>query len=140
MAKALEQAGKEGNSTYIEEHHQEMLTEYNRVDAFLHASPLLYQRTENAKAEKKEYERIDEALFEEKISQLEEAMYNFDGDGMIVILKSLQDCEYGGVPLDKTITSILRKVEMTDYMSAYDALVKVKNEITGKSKKTQKEG
>ena len=140
MAKALEQAGKEGNSTYIEEHHQEMLTEYNRVDAFLHASPLLYQRTENAKAEKKEYERIDEALFDEKISQLEEAMYNFDGDGMIVILKSLQDCEYGGVPLDKTITSILRKVEMTDYMSAYDALVKVKNEITGKSKKTQKEG
>lgn len=135
MAKSLEQAGKAEDVTYIEEHHREMLDEYSRVNAFLHASPLLYSQIKEVKEEKKIYKSIDEVLFDEKISQLEEAMYQFDGEAMADILKSLQDCQYEGMPLDKTIPFILRKVEMSDYMSAYDALVKVKDEITGKSKK-----
>lgn len=140
MAKALEHAGKVGDVAYIEDHHEEMLAEYNRVDSFLHASPLLYEQSKSIIEEKKEYKSMDEALFDEKIVQLENAMYNFDGDGMITILKSLLDYEYGGVPLDKTLASILRKVEMTDYMSAYDTLVKVKNELTRKKEKSQEEG
>lgn len=140
LAKALEQAGKAEDTAYIEAHHGEMLTEYNRVDSFLHASPLLYEQTVNEKEEKKDYQHMDEAVFDEKIAQLEETMYNFDGDGMTVILRGLQEYEYGGVPLDKPLTAILRKVEMTDYMSAYDTLVKVKNELTKKGEKPHEEG
>ena len=140
MAKALEQAGKVENTEYIEAHHDEMLVEYNRVDAFLHASPLLYEQTKAETEEKKEYQCIDEALFDEKIAQMEEAMYNFDGDAMSAILRELQEYEYGGVPLDKPLTAIIRKVEMTDYMSAYDTLVKIKQELARKSDKMQEEG
>ena len=140
MAKALEQAGKVENTEYIEAHHDEMLVEYNRVDAFLHASPLLYEQTKAETEEKKEYQCIDEELFDEKIAQMEEAMYNFDGDAMYAILRELQEYEYGGVPLDKPLTAIIRKVEMTDYMSAYDTLVKIKQELARKSDKMQEEG
>ena len=140
MAKALEQAGKTENIEYIEAHHEEMLAEYDRVDAFLHASPLLYEQTKGETEETKEYQCMDEALFNEKIAQMEEAMYNFDGDAMSAILRELQEYEYGGVPLDKPLTAILRKVEMTDYMSAYDTLVKVKQELARKGDKISEEG
>lgn len=140
MAKALEQAGKAGDIAYIEVHHEEMLAEYNRVDSFLHASPLLYKQTETEIEEKKEYLPMDETVFDEKIAQLETAMYNFDGDGMAAILRELQEYEYAGVPLDKPLTSILRKVEMSDYMSAYDTISKIKNELTRKKEKPYEEG
>lgn len=138
MAKALEQAGKAEDTAYIEAHHGEMLAEYNRVDSFLHASPLLYEQT--GTEERKDYRLLDETVFDEKIAHLETAMYNFDGDGMAAILRELQEYEYAGVPLDKPLAAILRKVEMSDYMSAYDTVLKIKNELNRKREKPYEEG
>lgn len=142
MAKALEMAGKEGNETYILEHHQEMMKEYDRVDAFLHASPRLYeQKTEEElqkeaeEQEQKVYSEISEEEFDEKIAELESAMFDFDGERMTSILNGLQEKIFYEVPLDKPLNAIIRKVEMSDFMSAYDTLTKVKEELVKKNGK-----
>ena len=142
MAKALEMAGKEGDETYILEHHQEMMTEYDRVDAFLHASPRLYeQKTEEQlqeeakEQEQKVYSEITEEEFDEKIAELESAMFDFDGERMNSILCGLQERSFCNVPLDKPLNAMIRKVEMSDFMSAYDTLIKVKEELVKKNGK-----
>ena len=142
MAKALEMAGKEDNETYILEHHQEMMTEYDRVDAFLHASPRLYEQKteeqlqkETEEQEQKVYSEITEEEFDEKIAELESAMFDFDGERMISILSGLQQKMFCDVPLDKPLNALIRKVEMSDFMSAYDTLTKVKEELVKKNGK-----
>ena len=139
MAKNLEQAGKDTDEAYIDANHQLFMDEYVRVNTFLHASPLIYEQQEGngAVEETVSLEEISEQEFDSRISQLEEKMYDFDGDAMAEILKDLQKYSYGGVSLDKPLTSILRKVEMSDFMSAYDTLVKVKSEL---KKKMEKQG
>lgn len=139
MAKALEMAGKEDNEEYILEHHDEMMKEYDRVDAFLHASPRLYEQKTEEQLQKeaeeqkqKVYTEISEEAFDEKIAELETAMFDFDGDKMKNILQELQEKSFCNKPLDKPLNAIIRKVEMSDFMSAYDTLTKVKEELVKK--------
>lgn len=137
MAKNLEQAGKDTDEAYIDANHQPFMDEYVRVNTFLHASPLVYEQEEGSAPieESASFEEISDQEFENRISQLESKMYDFDGAAMAEVVKDLQKCSYGSVPLDKPLTTILRKIEMSDFMSAYDTLVKVKSELKKKLEK-----
>jgi len=137
MAKALEKAGKANDFAYIKEHHQETLDEFDRVTSFVIASPFVFDQLqlENAEPEEEnlaEYEILTEETFDEKIKSLENAMYEFDGNTMNDILQQLKKYQFMDVPLEKPLRAVIRKVEMSDYMSAFDTLVKLKGEIMKK--------
>ena len=90
---------------------------------------------ENAEPEEEnlaEYEILTEETFDEKIKSLENAMYEFDGNTMNDILQQLKKYQFMDVPLEKPLRAVIRKVEMSDYMSAFDTLVKLKGEIMKK--------
>ena len=72
---------------------------------------------------------LTDGEFEQQLIALEEAMYALDGQQMIVILSELQKYQYYGTALKETLAPIQRKVEMTDYMSAVDAVSKLKEKL-----------
>lgn len=133
MAKALEMAGKAEDVAFIDANQQAFMEEYVRVNNFLHAHPAVYkQEKQEESVSASVVTPIDLELLEEKTKALENATYEFDGEKMRGILEELQSYSLGGVHLDKPILAMLRKVEMRDYMSAYDTFVKVTNDLKNK--------
>lgn len=134
LAKQLELAGKEGNIEYICAHHKEMLAEYNRVTQMIQ---------ENAKVNPVKSQTIDvkslpmlaDIEFEQKAIDLEDAMYALDGQKMLDILSELKKYQYYGAALEEALAPIRRKVEMSDYMSAVEAVLRLKDQL-----KQNKEG
>lgn len=130
LAKKLEAAGKENNTEYIYAHHKEMIVEYNRIAKMLQENSMV-----NVKKPKEEGVGVQsipvltDGEFEQQLIALEEAMYALDGQQMIVILSELQKYQYYGTALKETLAPIQRKVEMTDYMSAVDAVSKLKEKL-----------
>ena len=128
LAKQLEAAGKEENITYICAHHKEMIAEYNRVTRMLQENTTVNPKKEEATV-KQSLPVLEDDLFEAQVTELEEAMYALDGQKMLAILSELQKYQYCGTSLEQALAPIRRKVEMSDYMSAVDAIVRVKKEL-----------
>ncbi len=60
-------------------------------------------------------------------------MYALDGDRMLAILTELGAYRYAGVPLGKRLEPVLKKVEMSDYISAMDTVCDIRDRLrTGK--------
>ena len=123
-AKALEFAGKKDNFDYIRKEHADMTTEFKRVMKMLDECP--YLTTKEVEEEKIEKSEIADELFEEKLTELENASYDLDGERMVQILDELSTYSYAGKDLQKEVKSVYKKIEMFDYMSAYEAVAKIK--------------
>ena len=128
MAKSLEMSGKENRIDYILDNHQEMLEEYRRVLQLLHD---FLHRDENGEEQEAEQNlpELSEDRFEELASAMEDAMYEFDGTGMIELLEELQKYQYRGIPLNTRLAFLRHKIEMSDYMSAVENVLKIKDRI-----------
>ena len=125
MARDMEQAGKDNNTEYIKEHHEELMAEYERVVAMLLGQNAVqmevtdeYMETDN--------DPIDDEKFENYLNRFENAAYTFVPDNMYKILDELKNYSYNGHPLSPQLVIIRRKVEMSDYMSAVDALSSIR--------------
>ena len=69
---------------------------------------------------------IDDEKFENYLNRFENAAYTFVPDNMYKILDELKNYSYNGHPLSPQLVIIRRKVEMSDYMSAVDALSSIR--------------
>lgn len=124
MAKGLEFAGKGEDYGYIHENHERMVNEYNRIMKVLeNCSYLESKEEEELLIEKPE---ISKDEFELKLVELENATYEFDGVKMFPILDFLSEFSYQGKDMAKELKPVYKKIEMFDFMSAYEAVVKIK--------------
>ncbi|MCR4754010.1 MAG: response regulator [Lachnospiraceae bacterium] len=121
MAKDMEQAGKDGNLSYIEAHHEMLMEEYERIIAMLLAQNSMQMEISDMYMEADSVPITDEK-FEEYIAAFEEAAYTFISANMLRIVDELREYSFNGHPLAPQLITIRRKIEMSDYMSALDAL------------------
>ncbi len=128
MAKALEMAGKTEKYDYIQAEHHTMIEEYHRVLDVLNHCPLLGPVEEKETVCEKP--AIEEEQFNNNLTELENAMYELDGNKMLQILLQLGEYSYHGKDLEKELQPVHKKVEMSDYMSAYETAVKLKDKIS----------
>ena len=128
MAKSLEMSGKENRIDYILDHHQEMMEEYRRVLQLLHD---FLHRDEGGEEQESEQNlpELSRERFEELVSSMESAMYEFDGPGMLEILEDLQKYQYRGTSLKTRLAFLHHKIEMSDYMSALENVIKIKERL-----------
>lgn len=124
MAKALEFAGKGEDFDFIRREHDSMVNEFERVMQILYACEYLeapeLEETDVSKPE------LTEEEFTEKLLELENVTYEFDSDKVIPILDELSKFAYHSMDLAKELKPVYKKVEMFDFMSAYEAVAKIK--------------
>lgn len=161
MAKALETAGKAGDIAFILEHHAAMVTEHRRVMEELGRCALLrlpgaapesepkdaaWPETSGTKARREESEsghtqeipELSEAMFDGLTAELEEAMFSLDGGQMLKVLDKMQGFQYCRTPLLEKLRPVRKKIEMSDYMSAVDAVSQIRNIL--KSEEAKEKG
>lgn len=124
MAKGLEFAGKGEDYDYIHNEHGAMVVEFQRVMDILKNSPYLAASDEAEADSTKPV--ISEEEFAQKLVELENATYEFDEKKVIPILNDLSQFAYGSKDLEKELKPVYKKVEMCDFMSAYEAVAKIK--------------
>ncbi len=133
MAKALETAGKRGDTEYILRHHDEMIAEHCRVMAELEQCPLLpvslpdEKDAEDGKLPASEnlisdLPELDGPAFDRLLAELEDAAYALDGTQMLTVLSELQKYRYGNILLGEKLEPVRKKIEMSDYMPALETV------------------
>ena len=126
QAKNLEFAGKAENIAYIQEHHKEMLTEYQRVLGEI-AQALeveLVPEEPSAAEEVKEDSPVDVEKIKQYLEELEESVFDFDEEKMLTLLDAIKGCGAENAGLVKAVDIARNKVEKADYMSASETMVK----------------
>lgn len=146
LAKELEMAGKREDISYIKEHHDAMIQEYERILKILEESSALgepvkaHVSSDKGKVEKlkqdltKEMDgqeetvsskqEIEDAQLKNFLQLLEEAAFGLDGRKMLLISTELGQYAYRGHDLEPLLKKTQKKIEMADYFSAYDNLEK----------------
>ena len=133
MAKELENAGKEGNISYIQAHHREVMHEYEEVlleiggetirDKF-EKGPVKIQEVE-AEAEPIVREEISEEQLKFHIKALIELMDTFEKDEVENKINELSKYCYKGTNLDDMLKPISEKVSLFDFLTAAEEAEKL---------------
>jgi len=121
MARQLEHAGKQGDIDYILSHHGELAVEFARVTKLL-AEAVGEEPKKQQEESKGTYPEIEEAKLKSLVDQMEAASYSLDREQMLAIVEELGKYQLRGEVLAQRLNGIRRKVEMSDYFSASDAL------------------
>ncbi len=130
-AKALEEAGRRGDTVYIKAHHLNFIVEHRRILEALGAyfGQSIAEKEEEEVLPATKLPDLDEETFDRLTDQLEQAMYALDGNRMLAILTELGAYRYAGVPLGKRLEPVLKKVEMSDYISAMDTVCDIRDRL-----------
>jgi len=131
MAKALEKAGRIGDVDFIRSNHFAMSLEVKRVLDEIRNSKFMTAEKEE-KVDVSDLKEITAEEFDEYVTAFEDAAYTFVGENMIAVLDKMEGSQFAGESLDKELKAIRRKVDMSDYMSAYDALVAMRDKYREK--------
>jgi len=134
-AAQLEHAGKQGNIEYIMAKHTELMDSYYGLFEKLRKSSLIFKPEEiqDAGAEGvSTLPLLEEAVFADTLVKMEEAMYLLDGEKLIEFVSELQKYQYCGTALQELLEPIKRKIEMSDYISAVEAVAHIKNKLSDK--------
>ena len=124
MAKALEFAGKGEDFDFIRKEHATMIKEFERVMQILYDCKLLTQAEEEQSVVNKP--EISDMDFAQKLAELENVTYEFDANKVLPILDELSKYSYHSKDLEKELKPVYKKVEMFDFMSAYETVAKIK--------------
>lgn len=124
MAKALEFAGKGEDFDYIRREHDAMIIEFKRIMQILFECKYLESSEDEGDLANKP--ELSEEEFEQQLIVLENVTYEFDANKVIPILDELSKYIYHSKDLAKELKPVYKKVEMFDFMSAYEAVVKIK--------------
>ena len=127
MAKELEFAGKRGNEEYILGHHDAMMSEYIRILGLLEKSTTVYPEKEQETVA--ELEALEEGDLDKLALEFEDAAFAFDHEQMVIIADYLSKCSYQGHSLTELIQPIMHKIEMQDYLSASEAVARLKEHL-----------
>jgi len=125
MAKGLEFAGKREDIAYVKAEHTKMTEEFIRVIKLLEECP--YLATKEHVEEVIDKPSITEEEFDAKLMELENASYDLNGEKMHQILDDLSAYSYENMDLQKELKSVYKKIDMFDFMSAYEAVAKIRN-------------
>ena len=123
-AKALEFAGKGEDFAFIHREHGAMMKEFERVMQILFECEYLEKSEQDNTVVNKPVLSEDE--FAKKLIILENVTYEFDANKVFPILDELSKYAYHSKDLAKELKPVYKKVEMFDFMSAYEAVVKIK--------------
>ncbi len=124
MAKGLEFAGKGEDYDFIRREHVSMVKEFERVMQILRDCE--YLPSSEIEVEEVDKTEISEEEFAQKLVELENVTFEFNPDKMLPILDELSKYSYRSKDLEKELKPVYKKVEMYDFMSAYEAVVKIK--------------
>ncbi|MCD7709399.1 MAG: ATP-binding protein [Clostridiales bacterium] len=151
MAKKLEAASKEGDEEYILAAHAVTMEEYERVLGILANCRAVSegisqdeleetfgstdgQKKAETEADKNpggsQAEPLEEMPMEDFVelaAKFEDAAFSIDGDAMRSLLDGAKDKQCMGHPLGEAFEPIFRKIDMEDYMSAADAMTKMRD-------------
>lgn len=141
QARKLEYAGKEYRIEYILKNHRAFMDEYRELFSMLSKNERICPPALE-KAQKQEQQLqlqqlpvLEEADFEEKLSRMEEAVYSWDKDALLAVIQELEGFQYAQVPLYSVVEQIRRKVDMSDYASALESVVRWKSSVTQEGEK-----
>ena len=70
--------------------------------------------------EVEEKDEITESALEQFLADLEDAAYELDGSKMMEVLSQMRQYQFAGISLEEALAPAMRKVEMSDFMSALD--------------------
>ena len=130
LAKELEKAAKQEDADFIKQHHDEMFREYDRVIDVLASHKLVgNQPTSKMQMERVGVEEITSESFDKKITELEAAGMSLDGNAMMEVLLELQKYQYQGCDLLEELKPMEKKIQMFDYMSVIDAVIRLKKRL-----------
>jgi len=129
MAKQLEFAGKENRIDYIEANHSKLMEAYEAFFTKLLENELLCPPAEAGTEATGNLTDIAFERFDGMVSKMEEAAYAFQPDAMIQLVEELEQYRYKGTALAEILVPVRRKIEMADYISAAELLVKKKREL-----------
>ena len=129
MAKQLEAAGKQEDYDTIINKHSEMVTEFHRIVELVRQYLDIPLEEEEEASDTSNLPTLSEEEFNNKIQTLEDIMFDLDEDKMMEILQELQTYQYHGVSLQSSLEPVVRKIKMSDYMSAVEMLKKIKKMI-----------
>ncbi|MGN0507098.1 MAG: ATP-binding protein [Lachnospiraceae bacterium] len=137
LAKELEFAGREERTAYILEHHAVFIEEYRKLLEELRKEEWLYPaaavRKEKAdRIRETELKVLDGTEFEQRIEQMENAVYALDEETIHAVVSELQKCKYHDVALSAALGPVKKKVEGAAYMSAVELLAKLKKALDEK--------
>ncbi|MBR6638037.1 MAG: response regulator, partial [Lachnospiraceae bacterium] len=136
-AALLEQAGKKGLIDYILENHEAFMKAYNGFFEKLRKSKFINQNAEgtgNGQEEVSELPVLEDSEFERIVSEMEQVMYLLDGEKLAGYVAELQKYQYGGKELKELLEPIYRKIEMSDYISAVENVVRIKNKLSDRER------
>lgn len=136
LAKELEFAGKDGQISFIMEHHEAFIREYQGLMKGLRSEAWLKEERETDERPPAECRELSEAEFDAKIKQMEHAVYSLNEQLLKDILKELKASGYCGVLLSHELSPIEKKVESASYMSAVELLAALKESL----EKNRREG
>ncbi len=140
IARKLEFAGKEGRIDYIHEHHPELMEVYHNLFAVLRENKWIKKMMEEQAESKEEQEQVAEGsvlakeVFDTIVQDMESAMYAWDGEKLLEIVTELQSHSYCTASLKETLAPVKKKIEMSDYVSAVELTMKLKNQLESKER------
>lgn len=125
-AKALEEASKQKDTTYILKQHAQLLDLYEQLICCLQNKYLSgdEKRKEGAADKQGTLVEIEEKDLQLILQEVEEAAYLLDGKKMIADIEQLQDKMYCGSALQSVCEECMRKIQKEDYLSAWSTLEK----------------
>ncbi len=128
MAKELELAGKREDEGFIRAHHEELMREYRRVLDLLNESQAVGRKEQRAEAAG-DTEELEEGELDKLAMAFEDAAYAFDKAKMEELAGRLSRCSFHGRPLAEAMEPVARKLQMSDYLSAAEAVLRLKDRI-----------
>ncbi len=137
MARLLEDAGRAGRIDYILDHHDELMREYAALIMKLRKIEWLCPPAKEQEAEDGLYSELavlEDDLFEKILEEMETAMYSWDGDRLLELVAGLKKYQYKGTALHTSLAPVIRKLEMSDYVSAVELVKRLKEKAAGKEK------
>ena len=136
MAKELELAGKEGNISYIQAHHREVMQEYEEVLLEI-GGETIRNKFEKGPVKIQEEEVVTEPVIREEISEeqlkfhlkvLIELMDTFEKDEVETKIKELSAYCYKGTNVEELLKPISEKVSLFDFLTAAEEAAKLLEE------------
>lgn len=145
MAKELEYAGKRNDTAYIYSRHDSMMDEYARMLRIMRESRTIYPEPEgeielklnimqvgqpkegHEEGHKHKEKELDSMQLEQYISEFEEAAFALDEEAMAKLAGDLMRHSWRGQPLKETMDIVMRKISMSDYISASEVILRLKD-------------
>ncbi|MBO5293334.1 MAG: response regulator [Lachnospiraceae bacterium] len=135
LARLQEQAGREGRTDDILERHAGLMEAYQALFTALRKLDWLQPDSVEEDADKTEEtgkEALEQEQFEKRLLEMKDAAYDLDEERLLKMITELQLYTYRGISLEALMTRVKKKVEMSDYMSAVEMVMRLKKELEEK--------